>query len=83
MGVRGQAASFLEPERRPDVGAAAEGRAGGAERAGDDEQVAGAGARRGRERARERPTAVTETTSESARVVSPPTIGTPGSARPS
>ena len=42
VGVRGEAPPFLEPERRADVGAAAEGRAGGAERAGDDEQVAGA-----------------------------------------
>ena len=41
VGVRGEPPALLEPDRRTDVGAAAKGRAGGAERAGDDEQVAG------------------------------------------
>src|SRR3954453_5299633 len=45
MGVRRQPASLLAPDRRSDVAAAAKGRAGGAERAGDDERVAGPGAR--------------------------------------
>ena len=38
--VRRQRATFVEPDRRPRELAAAKGRTGGAERAGDDEDVA-------------------------------------------
>ena len=75
-------AALAEPQRRADVALRAERGSGTAERAGDDEQVAGprAGAARDALAAAERGD---RDEHGSAAVVSPPTTGTPASAIPS
>jgi hypothetical protein len=79
VGSTGQLLTLIDAERRTDEALLAEGGSGGAERPGDDEQVARYGARAARDPVRR---AVTERTSLSALVVSPPTIGTFASPRP-
>ena len=79
---RGEPTPLLEPQRRRHVALLAERRAGGAERAGDDEQVAGPRARAARDAlaAAERRDRDHDRSGD---VVSPPTTGTPASAMPS
>ena len=82
VGDGGEAAALLEAERRPGVAPCAERRARRAERAGDDEQVAGPGAGAAGHALRAADARSRRARARGALVVSPPTTGTPGSFRP-
>ena len=82
MRDRGEAAALLQPQRRARVALLAEGGPAAPSGPGDDERVAGRAPLRPGTRS-ERPSAVTESDSSGALVVSPPTTGTPGSFSPS